>query len=736
MKNILTVSLLLLISVTIFAQSKLSPNTRHLITSMKQTGISGIENKKNSKNHIIRTINKSQYINAYIHLSKECRDYSILQEYGVIINSEFPEIITASIPVNKLEDISNLKEVKYLQVGSPVYQLMDKARVTTLTDKVQTGLELSSPFRGNGVVIGIIDTGFEYGHPNFYSYDKSDLRIKRVWDQNGNQGLPPRPFSYGTEYKTKDAILKAEFDGDETHGSHVTGIAAGADTLNNQFYGIAGDAEIVLVSISSTETDADNVSISDGIKYIYDYATSVGKPCVINMSLGMHTGPHDGTSTFDVLSDAMQGKGRLLVGAAGNEGSDNLHISKTFTEASQDSLSSFISFIQGRAISNIDIWGEKGMKYSIQLLVYDRNKKTTKKYYDILDVSSTYGNEKSYVLKIGTDGADGNLYIATEISPLNNKPHAFISADLNSIQGSYCIGFTIKPLSAGTVHVWADDIFSELTSNGISGYTRGDSQCSVGEIGGTGKRIISTGAYTSKSNYVDINGTNRSTGQPLNRITSFSSLGPTPDGRVKPDITAPGSSIGSSISSNDYRLRSEIIVNKKSENNKTYYYGMMDGTSMSSPCVTGILATWLQANDELTPEDVRNVFQKTSIQDSFTGTLPNTGNNTWGYGKIDAWNGIKECLKMNLQSIKSETIPAIVVTLSENREINLLFTNSFSDANIAVYDLNGKIVYRLNLKNINAGEEMSITPEGINQGIYIMKVLGNQMTYISKLIIK
>ncbi len=53
-------------------------------------------------------------------------------------------------------------------------------------------------------------------------------------------------------------------------------------------------------------------SITDGIKYIYDYAESVGKPCVINMSLGYHIGPHDGTSTFDRICDELQGEGRLF----------------------------------------------------------------------------------------------------------------------------------------------------------------------------------------------------------------------------------------------------------------------------------------------------------------------------------------------------------------------------------------------------------------------------------------
>lgn len=61
--------------------------------------------------------------------------------------------------------------------------------------------------------------------------------------------------------------------------THVTGIAAGA-YKGNEYYGIAPDADLVLVSYNVSDNSSSNTSITDGIKYIYDYAESVGKPCV------------------------------------------------------------------------------------------------------------------------------------------------------------------------------------------------------------------------------------------------------------------------------------------------------------------------------------------------------------------------------------------------------------------------------------------------------------------------
>ena len=62
--------------------------------------------------------------------------------------------------------------------------------------------------------------------------------------------------------------------------------------------------------------------ISNAIAYIYDYAEMMGMPCVVNLSLGAHAGPHDGTSPFDLMADAMQKEGRLIVGSAGNHRAD------------------------------------------------------------------------------------------------------------------------------------------------------------------------------------------------------------------------------------------------------------------------------------------------------------------------------------------------------------------------------------------------------------------------------
>src|SRR6201999_976947 len=114
-------------------------------------------------------------------------------------------------------------------------------------------------------------------------------------------------------------------------------------------------------------------------------------------------------------------------------------------------------------------------------------------------------------------------------------------------------------------------------------------------------------------------------GASLYRIAPFSSFGPTEDGRVKPDITAPGFALASSINSFDTSYLSTgtnyiSIVCTTSVASRTYDYAMLAGTSMASPCAAGIVAMLLQVNPSLTPDSVRSILAATAITDAYTGT--------------------------------------------------------------------------------------------------------------------
>ena len=126
------------------------------------------------------------------------------------------------------------------------------------------------------------------------------------------------------------------------------------------------------------------------------------------------------------------------------------------------------------------------------------------------------------------------------------------------------------------------------------------------EIGGTGKSIITVGSYNSKNFVKTLSGTPQYTEYTIGDISPFSNVGPTPDGRMKPDVAAPGSLIVSAF--NSTVSNDPAIVYNTEWNGKKYPYGVYQGTSMASPHVAGVIALWLQANRKLTPTQIRQVL--------------------------------------------------------------------------------------------------------------------------------
>ena len=131
------------------------------------------------------------------------------------------------------------------------------------------------------------------------------------------------------------------------------------------------------------------------------------------------------------------------------------------------------------------------------------------------------------------------------------------------------------------------------------------------------------------------------------KININSSIGPTFDGRIKPDVVAPGQAIISSFSSfykanNPDTNSGTWDVRSFDYNGRTYYWSAGSGSSMSAPVVTGVIALWLQADPRLTPQECLDVISKTSRHTDESLAYPN---NVYGYGEIDAEAGLKLILE-------------------------------------------------------------------------------------------
>lgn len=585
-------------------------------------------------------------LRVFIALNSESDRSRLDSIQGLSIHGSYGKTVTASIPASALESLAKLDFIEYIQTGSAVELRNNYSRKTFGVDEVHSNSSnsLPTPYTGKGVVVGVIDTGVEYAHPAFGGI--SDLRIRRIWEQGYQSDSPPQQFGYGTEFSSPESILKTTTDSqNEFHGCHTLGIAAGGDR-KSKYYGMAPDADIVYVSFGD-----DNTYIADAIKYIFDYADSVNKPCVINMSLGSHHGPHDGSSMLDKIIDDLSGPGRIIVGACGNEGEVRLHASKNF-EVGDTVLKTLLTLNSDVTHKRhyIDIWGTPGSDFKVNLSVANALKGQILSRSKVYDTANDNG-VVAYVTNQSSEGIDYTATISGEISPWNNAPHAWIESGLSGTPATgKMIALEIIGKPGSSVHLWNEGLH-EFSSNGKNGWTDGSSDYTVGEIGGTANRIITVGSCdgNDRINWIDGTYSLMSEAVPAFRQglhSSFSSFGPTADGRIAPHILAPGSPVISAL--NRHAYPSEYLASNTSqmvsdESGRKYYYIYNMGTSMSAPMVAGTVALMLEANPMLSPEDARELLMKSASASEEMGQLPN---NTYGAGNIN----VLKCLQMTVNN--------------------------------------------------------------------------------------
>ena len=658
-----------------------------------------------------RSVQGDILVNAFIKIGPGFQEES-LKALGCLVGTKAGDIRTVRIPVSRVASLTDLPGLLAIDMDQPAAADLDSARRRTRIDSVHLGLGLPKAFNGDSVVVGIVDAGFDYTHPVFYDTAFSHYRVRRVWEQKGS-GTPPTAFGYGAEYADSASILAKQYDITETiHGTHVGGIAGGSGyngpTGNhNKFRGVAYKSDLVFVGMYPSPEywlSTGMADMLDGVNYTFQYAASVGKPAVANLSWGCPLGPRDGNGLFSQAMDNLTGPGRIFVLSGGNNGQNKIHISKTFTP--QDTvLSTFTTFSTSLnpKINKVDFWGDSGKTFQVQFTLYNGGSFYAGTEWIGLDDSTRL------IPLVGTNGDTLFVTVTGVANEFNGKPH-FLAQFLNRVPDR--VGINVKA-SNGTVHAWQGVVVKTSGYYGaFSKYTftwakDGDALFTTGDLVST-RSGIAVAAYNTKVNFTNISGQALSyTGYLRGRIAGFSSVGPTADNRVKPDIAGPGLSLASSVSSYDpdYLLGGASYDNIVAEfvsplNNRTYGFGMAAGTSMSSPLTSGVIALLLQINPSLSPQEIKDLLSKTAIKDAYTGVIPAGGSNTWGKGKVNAMGAIRELLSPTTGIVHSISNPQ----------------------GILVYPNPGNGHYFLDWADIPKGEEINLT---------VMDALGRQVKSFS-----
>ncbi|TXH56146.1 MAG: T9SS type A sorting domain-containing protein [Bacteroidia bacterium] len=679
------------------------------------------------------------YTSALIKVGQAALAERSLLKLGVKIGTKAGDIWTVWVPVSNMLSFFSTAGIIAIEVDQPAFPELDIARKKTNVDSVHAGISLPMPFAGKGVISGIIDFGFDYLHPAFYDTLGKAYRIRKVWELAAT-GTPPTGYSYGHEI-TDSTLLRLRGT-DNTVQNHGTSVAAlvggsgvGGDTTGRKYRGIAYESDLVFVGVRrdtlgnqwmhGTFTD-----FVDGINYIFTYAASVGKPAVVNISWGSQSGAHDGTSLFNQACNNLSGPGKIVVMSAGNEGGNRIHLNKTFT-ANDTTVSSFITFSDTSYQRTwIDAWGEPGKTFCAAVSLYQGGVVANTTGFICID-----NNPHSFYL-LSRNGLD-TCYIemTSSASEINNgKPHIFLNV-FNKSSDSMVVRFKANN---GTINAWNESYFygyvkrysSEFESYFIPGMTNGNTNSTVSEMG-SGDSVLLVGAYISNNTWTNINGASYNVSGFKDKIAGFSSRGPYIDGRIKPDITAPGLVVATASSSFDssyypFGTSGAYVMTDYVDptTGRTFYYSQFSGTSCSAPITSGIIALLLQAVPTASVATIKSIVAQTAITDIHTGTIPAAGNNTWGHGKINAYQALRKLIQQtSVSTIEGKALDVVLYPNPNQGQFSLDYNSLQNElVTVHVYDMMGKNVYQNNWKVTTGNNQTSIVLPTVSKGNYLVKV--------------
>ncbi|MGH3645841.1 MAG: S8 family serine peptidase [Micromonosporaceae bacterium] len=507
-----------------------------------------------------------------------------LRQDGIEINQGSGNIRTGIVDFEALDAVTANPEVTQLVVSHRLRTLMDVAPDKVGVPEFVTRTDLD----GTGVVIGVVDTGIDPQHPAFQG------RIHRIWDQTvpGNGVVEG---GYGVELSGDRLLQSRDTHG---HGTHVAGIASGADT---QFPGIAPKATLVIV-----KTTLMDVHIADGVRYCFRVARDLGLPCVVNLSLGGHADAHDGTDPLSAILDAESGPGRIVVCAAGNEGNDAIHARAKVAKGGTRSIACLAT-----GPYEVNAWYAGADELAVQVVGPSGD---ATPYQPVITNGSPV---RQYQL------IDGQVQIATPgTDPVNGDHQVVVVAEPRSAavapSRAWRVRFRAVNVSNGRVDAWIlsnPDAPAQFTGRYV------DDAVKVGSPG-CATAAVTAAAYTTKIFWTDIDGNPRQLGLELDDIADFSSEGPRRDGHPKPDLAAPGAMIAASLS-RDADFPRRLVLDGT--------HVMLAGTSMASPFVAGVVALLLQQDPTWEPDKLR---QRLAGASAVPGGQSGQFHPAWGYGLL------------------------------------------------------------------------------------------------------
>lgn len=619
-----------------------------------------------------------------------------------------------------------------------VIPLNDTMRVKNRIEDCHLGAgSLNMSYKGNGVVLGFIDSGIDFTHPDFKD-SVGNSRIKFVWDQSKPiASNTPQPYNYGQEWSNIDIDNGTANNDNATyqfgHGTHVAGIGAGNGRAIGQQAGAAPEADIIMVAYDFNY-QGNNTLMADAVDYIFNKASALGKPCVINASLGSYYGSHDGLDLeAELIDDFLDTQaGRIMVTASGNIGGYPIHLKHENTSTNDTSFTWFkynpaynAAYVQIFA----DVTNLNALTYSIGADEVGPTSVSERSATPYRSPLIGIGNIQVDTLKNGS----GNR-LAVMQSLISNFAPGVLSIEFYIQPDSTNLFYSFKTVGTGLLDSWTTDwVWQNLPSNTIypfmNHYVLTDTNSNLISSYGCSPKVITVGNYFNTDRHLKYDSTVHVSANDFpNQLAANSSRGPDRYQRIKPDLAATGhhtvstvilSAVPAMIANNDVRLA------------LGGFHASGGGTSAAAPVVAGIAALYLQACPTATYQDFRNDLFANTYTDGYTwGPYPN---NAWGYGKADGIMTLMMCNNAVLgnNDLKNQHLLVVPSLVSSSGEISL--TSDLIIKELSIIDLQGKKVFGL-ANIVNRNTTCGLPP--LSEGLYLIQVIfENETMAQSKLVV-
>lgn len=499
-------------------------------------------------------------IKRFEEIFSDTRVVELLNQYAIITTRE--EYISA---------IAAMPEIEYIEKPKRLYFNLEQGRSASCINTVQknpavqaggssgsAGLALS----GQGVFVGIIDSGIDYFHSSFRD-EQGNSRIAYLWDQSASEeqseGRTPAGYSFGAQYSMQDIneALQAESrsegerlvpvtDRGSGHGTAVAGVSAGngAGSVGNRYRGVATESELLVVKLGrSAEDFAGTTEVMEGIDYVVRKAIELQKPVAINLSFGNNNGAHDGQSLFENYISDLNGVWKnVIIVASGNEG-DARHHARLQLERQEETVS-FAIGDRERSMS-LQIWKQYIDEFQIQLESPSGQQISVVREEGI-GIAYNVGTDKVFIYYGSPNPFTISQEIYIEWLPRNSGD--FVES------GIWKLIFLPEGIRNGEVNLWLPTIEAVGLS---TGFLNAEPDTTL-TIPSAARNVITVGAYNSEND----------------SIASFSGRGNTTDRRNMPTLVAPGVGVITALPGGGY--------------------GPRTGTSIAAPFVTGSAALMME----------------------------------------------------------------------------------------------------------------------------------------------